>query len=362
MADAFRFFGLSCPSGGSFYVCQNNATEFIGCCTTNPCTAEANGHCPTANLRASSFSADTYTDLPRQDCDDAQSIQIWYTCKFNQPPFMGCCASNPCAKGACELSDLRPAKLSGEPVLRESFLQPGVSATSTGTAASATASKDAAAAPSGGLSSGAIGGIVVGVVLLIIGVVAFFLYRRGWRARVNKEKVTPSPIGAGMYHDTVPPGQPSPGLTVNGSEYRESYLSGQTYYQGQYGSPKPEMQYPPGYDAKNFHPQHPSATPYGHYGHLSQVSHTSYAPSPPVELPLSYPAVHELPTSPGVAQLSPQTGNDQRPRTSLDPQTVSPSITPMSSPRMPEEATFTQHTPGGNNQYQGDHGSYDRRY
>lgn len=219
MADPFRFFGLSCPSGGSFYICQNNATEFIGCCTTNPCTPEANGHCPTANLRASSFSADTYTDLPRQDCDDAQSIEIWYTCKFNQPPFMGCCASNPCAKGLCAPSDIRPAKLSGQAELKASFLQPGNTATATGAAASSTASNDATAAPNG-LSSGAIGGIVVGVVAAIILVVVFFLYKRGWRARVNKEVDTPTQSGAGMYYDAVPPGQPSPGLTVKGGEYR----------------------------------------------------------------------------------------------------------------------------------------------
>lgn len=213
MADAFRFFGLSCPSGGSFYICENNATEFIGCCTTNPCTPEANGHCPTANLRASSFSADTYTDLPRQDCDDAQSIEIWYTCKFNQPPFMGCCASNPCAKGLCIPSDLRPAKLSGQAELKASFLQPGAAATSTATAASSTTS-------SNGLSSGAIGGIVVGVVVAIILAVVLFLYKRGWRARVDKEKDTPAPIGAGMYYDAVPPGQPSPGFSAKGGEYR----------------------------------------------------------------------------------------------------------------------------------------------
>jgi LPXTG-motif cell wall-anchored protein len=224
MADAFRFFGLSCPGGGSFYICQNNATEFVGCCTTNPCAAAANGRCPAANLRASSFSADTYTDLPRQDCDDAKSIEIWYTCKFNRPPFMGCCASNPCAKGLCAPDDLRPAKLSGEPELKASFLQPGLSATSTstGAAASATGSNDpsAVAAPSTGLSSGAIGGIVAGAVILVIAVVVFFLYKRCRRARAKTETDTPTPVGAGVYSNAVPPGQPSPGLPVKAGDYR----------------------------------------------------------------------------------------------------------------------------------------------
>jgi len=89
MADPFQFFGLSCPSGGSFYICQHNATEFIGCCTTNSCTPEANGYCSAANLRTSSFSGDKYTELAKQDCDDALSINIWWTCKDNRPRLWG---------------------------------------------------------------------------------------------------------------------------------------------------------------------------------------------------------------------------------------------------------------------------------
>jgi len=101
-----------------------------------------------------------------------------------------------------------------------------------------------------------------------------------------------------------------------------SYLSGQTYYQGQHGSPEPDMQHSLGYDTNHFHSQHSTPPAHSYYGHLSHGSHGSYAPAQPVELPLSYPALQEMPASPspGVAQFSAQMGlgQDQRLPTSLD--------------------------------------------
>lgn len=183
------YFGLSCPGGGNFYICESNATEFIGCCTTNPCAPESRGECPKANIRAASFSADKYADLPRQDCDDAASIKIWYTCKFNKPPFMGCCASNPCAAGLCTPTDLRPAKLSGDPELRAQFLRPG------GIAPSATASATSTATnTSAGLSGGAIGGICAAVAVVLIVIVGMVIwYVRRTRKR-QKRAAAPTPV------------------------------------------------------------------------------------------------------------------------------------------------------------------------
>jgi len=220
MAEAYQKFGLSCPSGGSFYICQNNATEFIGCCTTNPCTAANGGRCPQSNLRASSFSADTYTDLPRQDCDDERSIQIWYTCKFNKPPFMGCCASNPCANGLCPPSDLRPAKLSGDSELRALFLSPSPTA---GGAASATTSAAPATATTTGLSRSAVAGICAGVAAVVLIIVGFIMYKYGWNARRKRdteEKAAPPSLALNNSAMGPPPGQPSPGLAVADQQYR----------------------------------------------------------------------------------------------------------------------------------------------
>jgi len=135
-----------------------------------------------------------------------------------------------------------------------------------------------------------------------------------------------------------------------------SYLSGQTYYQGQHGSPEPDMQ----------HSQHSTPPAHSYYGHLSHGSHGSYAPAQPVELPLSYPTLQEMPAppSPGVARFSAQMGlgQDQRLPTSLEPTAVSSSTTPMSSPRFPDEAAFSQQPPGssGNYYYQGGGRSYGR--
>lgn len=82
------------------------------------------------------------------------------------------------------------------------------------------------------------------------------------------------------------------------------------------------MQHSLGYDTNHFHSQHSTPPAHSYYGHLSHGSHGSYAPAQPVELPLSYPALQEMPASPspGVAQFSAQMGlgQDQRLPTSLD--------------------------------------------
>lgn len=195
----YEAFGLSCPSGGNFYVCQGNATEFIGCCTTNPC-ADGSGKCPTADLRTSSFSADSYEDLPRQDCDDSRSFNIWYTCKFNQPPFVGCCNTNPCAEGSCPREDLVPAKLSGDTNLREAFLSPTVSGSSA--SSTATAESQIQVTHNGGLSAGAIAGIVAGAAVVVILVVGVLMYRCGFNARWRRERKADWPLMAGYDGET----------------------------------------------------------------------------------------------------------------------------------------------------------------
>jgi hypothetical protein len=120
------YFGLSCPSGGAFYICDGAKIGFIGCCTSDPCAGDK-GTCPDGHLRVASFSADTYDDLLAQDCDDARGTEIWYTCKGTSPPFMGCCGSNPCGGGGCNRSELVPAMLSANENNKLSFLHPEAS-------------------------------------------------------------------------------------------------------------------------------------------------------------------------------------------------------------------------------------------
>lgn len=169
-ANPFKAFGLSCPSGGDFHICENTKREFIGCCTVDPC-ADGSGLCQKENLRAASFSESSYLDIPPQSCDSTGGDDHFYTCSANDPPFIGCCTINPCVNMTCPSSNLRAAVLSSDHDDRASFLSPSTSSSSGKSSA-------AAQATSNGLSSGAIAGIVVSIVALLILVAGFVLWRR----------------------------------------------------------------------------------------------------------------------------------------------------------------------------------------
>lgn len=178
MPDQYTALGLSCPSGGTFHVCQDSDVEFLGCCTTDPCSA--GGVCPEGDLRNASFSFDQYHDIPPQACSNSNAL--WYTCQGINPPFMGCCSVNPCSKGMCPEADLYPAKLSSNSASRSVFL---TAATSTSTAAPASQSGIS-------LSPGAIAGISIGAVALVLAVIVscVYIFKRGWYARRKTERAS----------------------------------------------------------------------------------------------------------------------------------------------------------------------------
>lgn len=185
--------GLSCPDGGSFYICKEAKSRFIGCCTENPCT-DGTGDCPQSALRYSSFNKDAYRDVPQESCAAPHNESTWYTCTGISPPFMGCCASNPCANEGCPAKDLLAARLSDEPTNAAPFL------TSTSTADASSSSDNS----SRGLSTGAIVGIAIGsalAVLIVVGIL-FFMYRRREKRRRDElaAKVQPNADGTpGIY-------------------------------------------------------------------------------------------------------------------------------------------------------------------
>ncbi|KLU85811.1 hypothetical protein MAPG_04831 [Magnaporthiopsis poae ATCC 64411] len=164
----------SCPSGGRFYVCDKAPKRFLGCCTVNPC--DRGGDCPKGNLTTTTFSADLFEDIPPQDCIGAPGSKSWFTCKANNPPFLGCCSENPCqAKPpGCPVNKLIPARLSDNQTNAAVFLP-------SSSTPSPTPPPQAAAK---GLHPGAIAGIVVGG-LLVIALIAGLLF---WRRRRNRNR------------------------------------------------------------------------------------------------------------------------------------------------------------------------------
>ncbi|KAI1104703.1 hypothetical protein F4804DRAFT_175377 [Jackrogersella minutella] len=182
-------YGLSCPSGGSFYICQTSPTRFLGCCETDPCSS--GGSCAADSLRAAS-----YASYPGGAQSCAAPAGEWYTCDFATPRFMGCCARDPCDAG-CPAADLVPARLDDDDAVAAPFLvqvaRSSVGSTSVQTASPTTTGAGGEASSSGGIAgepshipASRYTGLIVGlstaailVLLLVMGVAIC------WRRRNN---------------------------------------------------------------------------------------------------------------------------------------------------------------------------------
>ncbi|POR39557.1 Uncharacterized protein TPAR_00259 [Tolypocladium paradoxum] len=246
--------GTACPNGGKFYVCEDKPARFVGCCTTNPCDTK-NGVCPQEKLQTATFNKDVYDKIPAQECMGDGNNTLWYTCAYSVPPFMGCCAENPCRPSGCSLDALRPAMLSNDRDAAAAFLPMPVSS-STQSRASTTSSSlaetsthavtttpvptklpgggttDAPTGSHGELSKGAIAGVAVGSTagaIMLLGLLVFWFKRfsrlRRQRSRGALERhmdrrqpyhqepnftpgphsIMPHPQGVMPYHDTRSP-------------------------------------------------------------------------------------------------------------------------------------------------------------
>ncbi|KAK3988863.1 hypothetical protein QBC44DRAFT_397456 [Cladorrhinum sp. PSN332] len=290
--------GASCPEGGSFYVCQNNSTEFVGCCTSNPCTSEARGICSQNNLRPTSFSKDYYNSIPPQACVSKESPIDWYTCSDLRPPFMGCCKRDPCKFKLCPINDLAAAELSENPHSRQVFLgeiqtqsstpssTPTTTATSSSTQTLAATSQPAipSSTPadtsnkSGGLPVGAIVGIAVGGVVILLALIIFGIicFRRRNAIRNNLasaggNQITDHSIGGPPNHTAQ-------------AEYKSAstsnYPSGASQMSPQMYSPlPPSFQFDPSPPAPHHRSLYPSllhSPPYDPLGNQTRVSHVSH--------------------------------------------------------------------------------------
>ncbi|EHK20820.1 uncharacterized protein TRIVIDRAFT_230997 [Trichoderma virens Gv29-8] len=243
MTDPIANLGLSCPKSGRFYICYDQPTRFIGCCTINPCTTD-DGLCPDDDLLPSSFSSDAYPKILAQNCLDPGFL--WYTCRDSSPPFLGCCSQDACEQTGCPRDKVGAAGLSGNKLQAAPFLSSDSSSTSstsrtssttlstaisttasTTRSATTTATQPAAVTPPVHikLSKGAIGGIVVGAVAggCILALVAV------WALRQQKKKKSPPTItaahssGSGRKDEY---GEDSPTEYQDGTRHRHTLGAG----------------------------------------------------------------------------------------------------------------------------------------
>lgn len=154
MGDPIVDLGLSCPKAGRFYICEDQPTRFVGCCTIDPCTT-ADGLCPDDHLQPSSFNAGACSKILAQDCLDPGFL--WYTCRDSSPPFLGCCSQMACEASGCPVSKVGAASLAGNKQQAAPFLSGGSAASSRASSASSSASSketgSSASAPSTTLST-----------------------------------------------------------------------------------------------------------------------------------------------------------------------------------------------------------------
>ncbi|KAJ3563251.1 hypothetical protein NPX13_g8267 [Xylaria arbuscula] len=198
-------FGLTCPVNGHFYICQDSSTKFIGCCNVDPCTQELDGECPESQLYNSSYSASSGVQFLPQGCADYSNGSNWYTCDHAVPPFLGCCLNNPCNDGCLE-GNLVAATLSDDPENASQLIVPDTTATtatsptSSGTGSSmmpaGTGSSNPSPSSDNGSRAGLIAGVsVAGVVVLLLVIAAYLWYRRRERARQKSD------YALGLTHD-----------------------------------------------------------------------------------------------------------------------------------------------------------------
>ncbi|KAI1425668.1 hypothetical protein F5Y12DRAFT_354185 [Xylaria sp. FL1777] len=188
-------FGLSCPTGGNFYICQDSPTRFVGCCGVDPCAPGRNGECPMSELFNASFSADSGVMFLPQSCADPFNSSSWYTCDDALPPFLGCCTNNPCNNG-CSAGHLVPAILSEDPKNASQLMLPETTTTAPATTVTSSATitsmlpagTESSAPNSTSARAGMIAGIsVAGVVVLLLVITAYLWVERRKQARKHSE-------------------------------------------------------------------------------------------------------------------------------------------------------------------------------
>lgn len=316
------YYGLSCAEG-TYYICDGDETEFIGCCTSNPC-GENKGVCPTENLRSATFSGDNYENLASQNCSNDQGTMNWWTCKFTKPPFMGCCSVNACGTGECPQANLVPAKLSSIESNRLTFLDPerngdvtpSPSASTTSPTASASATSTSAP-ESSGLGTGALVGISVGATLGALVVLGLLFWRCFWLPRKRAQ---------GQPMTQVAPNEYQPQTPANAT-FSQHGQSPQSQYNRSFTSSPNTAYYPSGV----------SSTPH-------DMQKYGWSPAQQYDRPVSYGWTDASGMTPQMGQIPPgYTSNPQLVPQQQQPQQLASPQEMDASTTMPQELAGEDH-------------------
>ncbi|KAH6623678.1 hypothetical protein F5144DRAFT_595803 [Chaetomium tenue] len=234
--------GARCPDGGSFYICENNATEFVGCYILDPC-ADGSGKCAHDDLRPASSGATTTTKSRNKSAAVAAPRQNGY---------------------------MAPARLSSNDSDRAAFLEEvlkaevSASASSSTTATTSTGSASgshteptadtasAATGGAGGLHTGAVVGITLASTLAAIAILAFLVFK----CRSGFSELQVVAPGQGITGPVNGPISPSAQSFGPGHPFREAWMPEPTIpvlveLDGNRWTPSNGRAHPSGYTARS---------------------------------------------------------------------------------------------------------------
>ncbi|KAJ6789764.1 hypothetical protein PWT90_06785 [Aphanocladium album] len=258
---ASNSFGLQCLDKSTLYA-SSNTTAYLGCCTVDPATTD-DGICPDDKIRPATFDPDAYSKILSQECMGHDANVMWYTCSGTAPPFLGCCAVNPCAKGSCPQAALKPARLSSNERNASSFLE-GISSTNNSATATVTSTTTepahtSSATPSGSTPAGSSGsshramqpatvaGIAIGIAAgsLAIALLVFWCVRRR-RASAKRDAMVAAAVSPmGPNTDSTAPLTPAWFYSPSSTHPTNSTFASE-YHRQPADSPHPM---PPNYEA-----------------------------------------------------------------------------------------------------------------
>ncbi|KAM7217261.1 hypothetical protein V8F06_007318 [Rhypophila decipiens] len=209
----YQAFGLSCPYGGTFYICADSSTQFIGCCAVDACASSS------SSSTSDSIHQPNKRHINANEKEEGESSAIQKETRKD-------------GGGKCPSENLRLSPPTGGSTTSSSNMDHvssrrveatgSVTEVAYTTTPSGPPTQSEVSAKSGGerLSNGAIGGIAAGVVVVLVLVVVVLLCRRRWAAKRKGQTCSGS--------STLPPRDPGAGYDTVRNEGQDSHLSGTT--------------------------------------------------------------------------------------------------------------------------------------